>query len=53
MELQSLPGGRSRIRSVSVGESVEGRDQMIASGMFTGVVEGYEKLDDLLAAQFG
>lgn len=49
MELESLPGGRSRIRSLSVGESVEGRDQMIASGMSTGVVEGYEKLDELLA----
>jgi uncharacterized protein YndB with AHSA1/START domain len=49
MTLESLPDGRSRLSSVSVGESVEGRDAMIASGMETGIVEGYEKLDELLA----
>jgi uncharacterized protein YndB with AHSA1/START domain len=49
MTLESLPDGRSRLRSVSVGDSVEGRDAMIASGMETGIVEGYEKLDELLA----
>jgi uncharacterized protein YndB with AHSA1/START domain len=49
MTLESLPDGRSRVHSVSVGESVEGRDAMVASGMETGVVEGYEKLDELLA----
>jgi hypothetical protein len=32
-----------------VGTSVEGRDAMVASGMEHGVVEGYEKLDELLA----
>ena len=46
---ESLPDGRSRVHSVSVGESVEGRDAMVASGMDTGVTEGYEKLDELLA----
>ena len=46
---ESLPGGRSRVRSVSVGESVEGRDAMVASGMSTGIIEGYEKRDELLA----
>ncbi len=49
MTFESLPDGRSRVHSVSVGESVEGRDSMVASGMETGVVEGYEKLDELLA----
>jgi uncharacterized protein YndB with AHSA1/START domain len=49
MTFESLPDGRSRVHSVSVGESVEGRDAMVASGMETGVVEGYEKLDELLA----
>jgi hypothetical protein len=34
---------------VSIGQSVEERDAMVASGMSTGVVEGYEKLDELLA----
>ena len=49
MTFESLPDGRSRVHSVSVGESVEGRDEMVASGMETGVVEGFEKLDELLA----
>lgn len=49
LELEDLPGGRSRLRAVSIGRSVEERDQMIASGMSTGVIEGYEKLDELLA----
>jgi uncharacterized protein YndB with AHSA1/START domain len=51
MTFESLPDGRSRVHSVSVGESVEGRDAMVASGMETGVVEGYEKLDELLAGE--
>jgi uncharacterized protein YndB with AHSA1/START domain len=49
MTFESLPGDRSMVRSVSVGESVEARDAMVASGMETGVVEGFEKLDELLA----
>jgi len=49
MSFESLPDGRSRIHSVSIGESVEGRDAMVASGMETGIVEGFEKLDELLA----
>jgi uncharacterized protein YndB with AHSA1/START domain len=49
LSLEELPGGRTRLRAVSVGESVEARDAMVASGMETGVVEGYEKLDLLLA----
>ena len=49
MTLESLPDGRSRIHSVSVGESVEGRDAMVASGMEEGIIEGFEKLDELLA----
>jgi uncharacterized protein YndB with AHSA1/START domain len=49
MSFESLPDGRTRIHSVSVGESVEGRDAMVASGMETGIIEGFEKLDELLA----
>jgi hypothetical protein len=30
-------------------DSFEGRDAFLASGMETGVREGYERLDDLLA----
>jgi uncharacterized protein YndB with AHSA1/START domain len=46
---EPVEGGRTRIRSVSVVDSMEVRDQMVASGMETGIVEGYEKLDALLA----
>ena len=43
-----LGDGRTRIDSLSVLETIEGRDAMLASGMETGVHEGYEKLDELL-----
>ena len=42
-------GGRTRVRTLSLVESLEERDAIIASGMEGGVVEGYERLDDLLA----
>jgi uncharacterized protein YndB with AHSA1/START domain len=42
-------GGRTRLVITSVGESVEARDAALASGMETGIREGYEKLDELLA----
>lgn len=48
LRLEPLEGGRCRLTAVSVGESVEGRDAMVASGMESGIVEGYEKLDELL-----
>ena len=48
LTFEELDGGRCRLRAVSVGDSVEGRDAMVASGMEHGVIEGYEKLDELL-----
>ena len=48
LRLEPLDGGRCRLTAVSVGESVEDRDAMVASGMETGIVEGYEQLDELL-----
>jgi uncharacterized protein YndB with AHSA1/START domain len=48
MRFEPLEGGRCRLFSVSVGESVEGRDAMVASGMEHGVIEGYQQLDELL-----
>jgi len=48
LTLEELPGDRTRITGVSVVESFELRDQILASGMEVGVVEGYEKLDELL-----
>jgi uncharacterized protein YndB with AHSA1/START domain len=49
LELEDLPGGRSRLRTRSVASTVEGRDGFVASGMESGVVAGYEKLDEVLA----
>ena len=46
---EDLGDGRSRVTSVSLVDSFEARDGFVASGMETGVVEGYEKLDELLA----
>jgi uncharacterized protein YndB with AHSA1/START domain len=48
---EDLGGGRSRVTSTSVVETIEARDMILASGMETGVVEGYERLDELLAAE--
>ena len=44
-----LEGGRTRVTMLSLVDSMEGRDGMIASGMETGVIEGFEKLDEILA----
>ena len=50
MTFEALEGGRCRIVGTSVVESIELRDQILASGMEVGVNEGYEKLDELLAS---
>lgn len=44
-----LDGARTRVTMLSVVESLEIRDGILASGMETGVVEGFEKLDEILA----
>ena len=49
LELEELPGGRTRLTATSLVDSFEGRDAFLASGMETGVREGYERLDALLA----
>jgi uncharacterized protein YndB with AHSA1/START domain len=46
---EALPGNRTRITSQSVFQSVADRDGMVQSGMEQGVVEGYERLDEILA----
>lgn len=48
---EALPGDRTRIVSQSVFQSVADRDGMIQSGMETGVNEGYERLDEILARE--
>lgn len=49
MTFEDLGDGRTRVTGLSVLDTMEGRDAMMASGMEQGVVEGYEKLDALLA----
>ena len=44
-----LGNGRSRLRTQSLVDSFEGRDAWLASGMETGINEGYAKLDGMLA----
>jgi uncharacterized protein YndB with AHSA1/START domain len=44
-----LGDGRTRTVGLSVVDSFEARDAILASGMDVGVNEGYEKLDELLA----
>jgi uncharacterized protein YndB with AHSA1/START domain len=46
---ETLSDRRSRVTTLSVVPSFEARDAMLASGMETGILEGYEKLDELLA----
>ena len=47
--LEDLGDGRTRLTATSLVDSFEGRDAFLASGMETGVVEGYERLDEVLA----
>jgi uncharacterized protein YndB with AHSA1/START domain len=49
MTFEDLGDGRTRTIGLSVVENLEGRDAIMASGMEVGVIEGYEKLDALLA----
>ena len=50
MVLEDLGDGRTRLTATSLVDSFADRDAFVASGMETGVVEGYERLDDVLAA---
>ena len=51
MELEELEGGRTRLVSTSTFDSQEERDGKLQSGMKRGVDDGYDKLDELLAAR--
>jgi uncharacterized protein YndB with AHSA1/START domain len=44
-----LGDGRTRLTGTSLCDSFADRDAMLASGMETGVVQGYERLDEVLA----
>jgi uncharacterized protein YndB with AHSA1/START domain len=47
--LEDLGNGRTRLTATSLVDSFEGRDAFVAGGMETGIVQGYERLDELLA----
>ena len=47
-KFEALPGGRTRVTTQSVYQSVADRDSMVAAGMESGVVAGHEQLDDIL-----
>lgn len=49
MWFEDLGGGRSQLRGRSICPNTEARDALLSSGMESGMTEGYEKLDGLLA----
>ena len=50
LAFEDLGDGRTRLTATSLVDSFEARDAFVASGMEAGVREGYERLDELLAA---
>lgn len=50
-ELEDLGDDRTKVTVTSLFHTTEERDGMFDSGMETGAVESYERLDELLAAQ--
>ncbi|REE94789.1 SRPBCC family protein [Thermomonospora umbrina] len=48
---EEIEGGRTKVVGLSVFQSAEDRDGMAASGMETGVKEGFERLDEVLASR--
>src|SRR3954469_6283683 len=48
LRFEDLGDGRTRLHAQSLVESFEARDQWLASGMETGVDQGYAKLDALV-----
>lgn len=49
LHFEDLGEGRTRLVGTSLVDSFEDRDAFVASGMETGIKEGYERLDELLA----
>ena len=47
--LEDLGDGRTRLTATSLVDSFAARDAFLASGMESGVREGYERLDEVLA----
>jgi uncharacterized protein YndB with AHSA1/START domain len=49
LRFEDLGDGHTRLHTQSLVDSLEGRDAWLASGMETGVNDGYAKLDRMLA----
>jgi uncharacterized protein YndB with AHSA1/START domain len=49
LQFEDLGDGRTRLSATSLVDDFAGRDAFVASGMETGVQEGYQRLDELLA----
>ena len=49
IRFEDLGNGRTRLVATSLVDSFADRDAFVASGMETGVIEGYERLDEVLA----
>ncbi len=49
LTFEDLGNGMTRLHAQSLVDSFEGRDAWLASGMETGINDGYSKLDTLLA----
>jgi uncharacterized protein YndB with AHSA1/START domain len=50
MVFEDLGDGRTRLVATSLVDSFADRDAFVSGGMETGVREGYERLDELLAS---
>ena len=48
IKLEELPGGRTRLTTQSVYQSLADRDAVLESGMESGLHETYERLEELL-----
>jgi uncharacterized protein YndB with AHSA1/START domain len=48
VRFEALPGGRTRVTTQDVFQSVADRDAMMQSGMESGVLDSHERLDELL-----
>jgi uncharacterized protein YndB with AHSA1/START domain len=48
MKLEELPGGRTRLTTQSVFQSVADRDAALQSGMESGISDTYNRLEELL-----
>ena len=48
-EFEDLDGDRTRLRTHSVFQTVEARDAQVSDGMQEGMVDSFERLDELLA----